>query len=142
MQSLQTTGKEMFSIQRNTASEKNANLSKIQTFFHWSQRIAQNVEEKKVDAFSIAIWIVISAVQLLTKKITTGTQSNIYDGDFSFFQKIPIANVRLDCKYTSQLVFNDKFSTRTNLLKFFIIFPSNLTCFYKYVLSISRVLIV
>ena len=33
MQSLQTTGKGMFIMQRNTASEKNANLSKSQTFF-------------------------------------------------------------------------------------------------------------
>ena len=76
-------------------------------FFRWSQRIAQNVEEKKVEIFSIAIWIVIFAVQLLTKKITTGTQSNIYGGDFSFLQKIPIANVKLGSKYTSQLVFVD-----------------------------------
>ena len=49
-----------------------------------------------------------SAVQLLEKEITTGTQSNIYDGDFSFLQKHLIVNVRLASKYTSQLVFNDK----------------------------------
>ena len=72
-------------------------------FFHWTQRIAQNVEEKKAEVFSIAIWIVISAVQLLTKKITTGTQTNIYGIDISFLQKIPIVNVRLGSKYTSQL---------------------------------------
>ena len=72
-------------------------------FFHWTQRIAQNVEEKKVKVFSIAIWVVISAVQLLTKKITTGTQTNIYGVDISFLQKIPIVNVRLGSKYTSQL---------------------------------------
>ena len=49
-----------------------------------------------------------SAVQLLEKEITTGTQSNICDGDFSFLQKHLIVNVRLASKYTSQLVFNDK----------------------------------
>ena len=44
----------MFSMERNTASEKMQTYPRY-IFFHGSQHIAQNTEEKKVDVFSIAI---------------------------------------------------------------------------------------
>ena len=52
MQNLQTTGKEMFAMERKLIKK---NLSNIENFFHGSQGIEQNVEERKVDVFFITI---------------------------------------------------------------------------------------
>ena len=83
--------------------------------FNGTQHIAQNVEVRKVDAFFIAIWIVISAVQLLTKNVNRNAVKHVWslNGAFSFvlffwLKKSHIVNVRLGCRYTSKVVFNDK----------------------------------
>ena len=110
LQSLQTTRKEMFSMRRNTTSEKHANLSKIYIFFHGRQRIAQKVEERKVDIFSIAIWIAIFYRPVANKKILRQEPSWTSTMEiFIFLQKSPIVNVRLGSKYTSQLFLNEGF---------------------------------
>ena len=55
MQILQTTGKEMFTMKRNTISEKKKQTYPRYSFFPFyaSQRIAQSIEERKFDVFFI-----------------------------------------------------------------------------------------
>ena len=49
------------------------------SFFHGSQDIAQNIEERKVDVRFIAISIVIPAVQLLTQNINKELQRRLWN---------------------------------------------------------------
>ena len=89
---------------------KKCKLIKDIFFFHGRQRIAQNVEERKVDVFSIAIWIAIFYRPVANKKILRQEPSWTSTMKiFVFLQKSAIVNVRLGSKYTSQLFFNEGF---------------------------------
>ena len=69
-----------------------------ESFFHGSQGIEQNVEERKVDLFFITISIAIPAVQLLTQDINRELQKRVWNAvqhlQWRFFlQKSSIADV-------------------------------------------------
>ena len=93
----------MLIMQRNTASEKNANLSQIQTFFSLNPTHCTERWRKESQGIFHCYLNCDFCRPVANKKITTGTQTNIYGVDISFLQKIPIVNVRLGSKYTSQL---------------------------------------
>ena len=61
------------------------------SFFHGSQGIARNIEERKVDVFFVTISIVIPAVQLLTQNIKKELQRRLWNTvehlRWNFFEK-------------------------------------------------------
>ena len=60
-------------------------------FFHGSQGIVRNIEERKVDVFFITISIVVPAVQLLTQDISKELQRRLWNTvqhlRWKFFEK-------------------------------------------------------
>ena len=57
------------------------------SFFHGSQGIARNIEERKVDVFFVTISIVIPAVQLLTQNINKELQRRLWNKVPNYFGK-------------------------------------------------------
>ena len=64
------------------------------SFFHGSQGIARNIEERKVDVFFVTISVVIPAIQLLTQNINKELQRSMFSinvnhpvGDYTALSK-------------------------------------------------------
>ena len=81
----------------------------IFVLFMEANALHRTLKKRKSMYFLFAIWIVISAAQLLTKNINRDPVEHLWSWSISFFfflQKCPIVNVRLGYQYTPQLVFN------------------------------------